>query len=126
MANEFDLTEKNIYFEYYGTKYEELIEFSDLCNKNGMIFCDCILGNTKDWEYFKRYLKKKYGISSQLMNRDIGFAIIGLNGPTTNKEKYNENLDKIKKIGGRIFELQEKIQKSYNEKTKVWDDIIHQ
>lgn len=125
MAKEFDLTEENIYSEYYGVKYKELKEFSDLCQANGMIFCDCIFGGEKDWEYFKRYLKKRYNLSSHLMNHDIGFGLVGLDGPTTNEEKYKENLEKIKSIGGRLYELQLKIQKSYDKNAKMRDMFIH-
>ena len=125
MVKDFNLTEENIYSEYYGVKYKELKEFSDLCHANNMIFCDCIFGGKEDWEHFKRYLKKRYNLSSHLMNHDIGFGLIELNGPTTNKNKYNENLEKIKNIGGRLYKIQLKIQKSYNRRTKMIDRFIN-
>ncbi len=125
MAKKFEFTDKRVYEEYYGVPFETLKEFSDLCKNNDMIFCDCIYGDERGWEYFKRYLKKVYGISSYIMDHDLGFGTIGLNGPTTNKELYEKNLEKIKKIGGRIYELQKKIQKAYDNNFKKWDMIIH-
>lgn len=125
MVDKFKLTEENIYAEYYGVDFKKLKEFSDLCQANGMIFCDCILGKVKDWEYFKRYMKKRYNISSYLMNHDMGFGLIGLNSPTTNVEKYQKNLEKIKKIGGRLYELQQEIQNKYEEVAKMRDIFIH-
>ncbi len=125
VVKRFKITEENVYSEYYGVPFETLKEFSDLCKDNDMIFCDCIYGDERGWEYFKRYLKKVYGLSSSLMNHDMGFGAIGLNGPTSNKEKYEENLRKIKEVGGRIYELQKKIQKAYDNNFKKWDLIIH-
>lgn len=117
---------KAIYQEFYGVTYEILHRFSDLCKENGIIFCDCILGDQKDWGHFKRYIKKKYGISKHDMDHNMGFGMIYLNiGPTSNIEKYNSNVKKIKELGGEIYDLQEKIQENYTNSAKGWDIIIH-
>jgi len=125
MKKEFELTDKRVYEEYYGVPFSVLKEFSDLCDKNGLIFCDCIYGDPKGWEYFKRYLKLVYNVSSYMMDHDMGFSLIGLNGPTTNKEKYENNMKIIEKIGGRLLELQKKIQKAYDKNFQKWNLIIH-